>query len=134
MTARQDRRGRAPESQPSVWGHRAAEAIAQGGKTLVETAEDLGEELAREDLSKTQVRNIYGLVKRMEMGGFDAERFVLLKPRLAYAAARERRVGTLRDALTGAVDAVGDDERRFRRFVDFFEAILAYHRAQGGKL
>ncbi|HEX9000884.1 MAG TPA: type III-A CRISPR-associated protein Csm2, partial [Blastocatellia bacterium] len=28
---------------------------------------------------------------------------------------------------------VGEDKEKFERFVDFFEAILAYHKAAGGK-
>ncbi|MDW8146393.1 MAG: type III-A CRISPR-associated protein Csm2 [Roseiflexaceae bacterium] len=28
---------------------------------------------------------------------------------------------------------MGADTRRFRNFVDFFEAILAYHRRYGGR-
>ncbi len=75
----------------------------------------------------------------------------LLKPRLAYAASRNPVVRHLADVLTPAIDGVLDgidfkpDARdtwlainklalqRFGRFLDFFEAILAYHRAAGGR-
>jgi len=78
------------------------------------------------------------MVKRMEISGFDAHEFVLLKPKLAYAAARaardnERGAQELKDVLTWAIDEVGADETKFARFVDFFEAILAYHQAAGGR-
>jgi CRISPR/Cas system CSM-associated protein Csm2 small subunit len=39
----------------------------------------------------------------------------------------------LKDVLTWAIDEVGADETKFARFVDFFEAILAYHQAAGGR-
>lgn len=40
--------------------------------------------------------------------------------------------------IAPAIDLVsqapeGELEQRFQRFVDLFEAILAYHRAKGGK-
>ena len=38
----------------------------------------------------------------------------------------------LKEILTQAIDRVGDDQKKFNRFVDFFEAILAYHKAYGG--
>ncbi|HMA33162.1 MAG TPA: type III-A CRISPR-associated protein Csm2 [Chloroflexia bacterium] len=70
----------------------------------------------------------------------------LLKPRMAYAASRSPVVRHLADVLTPAIDAVladpappaGADRadpalQRFGNFLDFFEAILAYHRAAGGR-
>ncbi|MBL8188520.1 MAG: type III-A CRISPR-associated protein Csm2 [Acidobacteria bacterium] len=117
------------------------EVIQQGGKLLVETAEVFGRHLnkkerKREDnLSTNQIRNVFGEVKRMEMGKFDPDKFVLLKPKLAYAAARAN-IDTARqfaEVMTWAVTEVDDDADKFARFVDFFEAILAYHKAAGGK-
>jgi CRISPR-associated protein Csm2 len=109
--------------------------IQQGGKLLVETAEELGPRLQRGRLTVSQIRNVYGMVKQMEMRGFDADEFVLLKPKLAYAAARANAEGVreLKDVLSWAIDAVDNDESKFARFVDFFEAILAYHKAAGGR-
>jgi CRISPR-associated protein Csm2 len=109
--------------------------IRKGGKLLVEEAETLGPRLYQSRLTTSQIRNIYGTVKQMEMRGFEANEFVLLKPKLAYAAARADTSGAreLKDVLTWAIDEVGDDETKFARFVDFFEAILAYHKAAGGK-
>jgi CRISPR-associated protein Csm2 len=109
--------------------------IRQGGKPLVEAAEKLGPRLQQGNLTTNQIRNIYGTVKQMEMRGFDANEFVLLKPKLAYAAARANSNGAreLKDVLSWAIDEVGNDEAKFARFVDFFEAVLAYHKAAGGR-
>jgi CRISPR-associated protein Csm2 len=117
-------------SQPEI-----QRVIQQGGKPLVTAAERLGGRLVQGGLTTSQIRNVYGLVKRMEMRGFDAGEFVLLKPKLAYAAARANKPGArlLRDVLSWAIDEVDEDEQKFARFVDFFEAILAYHKAEGGK-
>jgi len=108
-----------------------------GGDTvqLVKVAEELGRHLKGRGLSTSQIRSVFGLVKKMEREKpFNKDELILLKPKLAYAAARHpRQVGDLKDVLTMAIDAVGDDDARFRCFVDFFEAILAYHRAAGGR-
>lgn len=103
---------------------------------LVNVAEKLGSHLNNRELTTSQIRNVFGLVKKMEMAGFDHKKFILLKPKLAYAAARPGASNGIRDlkkVLTGAIDNVGNDESKFQTFVEFFEAILAYHRAAGGK-
>ena len=129
-----------------------SKVIECGGKILVETADTLGRKLNeiqsdREKLSTSQIRNIYGAVKKMQMkGGLDTHKLLMLKPKLAYAAKRHGRgVETLKDVLTQAIDLVekkqidlSEEEQakkkqeKFNRFVDFFEAILAYHKAYGG--
>ena len=111
-----------------------ARVITEGGEVLVKEAEQHGRQLAR-DLTTSQIRNIYGAVKKMQMKGqLDTHKLLMLKPKLAYAAKRHGRgVETLKDVLTQAIDLVGNDSKKFNRFVDFFEAILAYHKAYGGK-
>jgi CRISPR-associated protein Csm2 len=42
-------------------------------------------------------------------------------------------MGALTGILSEAIALVGSDVRRFRNFMDFFEAILAYHRRYGGR-
>ena len=113
-----------------------ARVITEGGEILVETAEQLGQQLAR-NLTRSQIRNIYGAVKKMQMkGGLDTHKLAMLKPKLAYAAKRHERqsrgINTLKDVLTQAIDLVENDSKKFNRFVDFFEAILAYHKFYDG--
>ena len=100
---------------------------------MVKEAEQHGQQLAR-NLTTSQIRNIYSAVKKMQMKGeLDTHKLLMLKPKLAYAAKRHGGgVDTLKDVLTQAIDLVGNDSKKFNRFVDFFEAILAYHRAYGG--
>ena len=107
--------------------------ITDGGETLVKEAAQLGERLAR-NLTTSQIRNIYGAVKKMQMKGeLDTHKLLMLKPKLAYAAKRHGGgVNTLKEVLTQAIDLVENDSRKFDRFVDFFEAILAYHKFHGG--
>ena len=113
-----------------------ARVITQGGETLVKEAEQFGRQLAARNLTTSQIRNIYGAVKKMQMKGgeLDTHKLLMLKPKLAYAAKRHGGgVETLKDVLTQAIDLVENDLKNFNRFVDFFEAILAYHKAYGGR-
>lgn len=105
-------------------------------KELIDTAKRVGEDLKRDGLTTSQIRNIFASVKKMEMKGFNEKELLFLKPQLAYAAARSgAKEGTkkLKDILTSAIDAVGNDEKRFENFCKFFEAILAYYQAAGWK-
>ena len=116
---------------------------------LVRAAERLGGALAK-PLSTSQIRAIYGEVLRIKADWLSPEggtssgeisrkdrarrAFILLKPKMAYRAKKEKGQGVkmLVDVLDPAVDLVKGDEGNFRRFVEFFEAILAYHKAKGG--
>lgn len=108
--------------------------IKNGGAPLVNAAEKLGQTLKNKGLKTAQIRKVYGAVKKIQMSEkFQRNDLIMLKPKLAYAAARDDAVSDLKDALTEAIDEVGDDEKRFKHFVDFFEATLAYHKAAGGE-
>jgi CRISPR-associated protein Csm2 len=125
--------------------HADIEAIIIKGDTekLVDCAKTLGTALAKKGLTTSQIRNIFGTVREIEMKGFDKpaeqRKLILLKPKLAYVVGKESRkdkkavLQRLEQALSPAISMVGRDETRFRNFFDFFEAILAYHRAEGGK-
>ena len=109
------------------------DVIEEGGEALVNAAENLGTKLAR-NLKTAQIRKVYGAVKKIQMSDvFRRNDLIMLKPKLAYAAARNNEVIDLKDALTQAIDRVGNNPQRFKNFVDFFEATLAYHRAAGGR-
>ena len=133
----QSRDNRGPQRQADRGSTRVnldARVITEGGEILVKEAEQRGQQLAR-NLTTSQIRNIYSAVKKMQMKGgeLDTHKLLMLKPKLAYAAKRHGGgVDTLKDVLTQAIDLVGNDSKKFNRFVDFFEAILAYHRAYGG--
>ena len=108
-------------------------------KLLVDQAEEIGRALSK-SLTKSQIRNIFGTVRQIQMNWTgEAEKaasyrqLLMLKPKIQYQAARTKEVKPLADVLDKAIDHVGDDQVQFGRFVDFFEAILAYHTAEGGK-
>ncbi|PTQ87499.1 type III-A CRISPR-associated protein Csm2 [Nitrosomonas ureae] len=109
-------------------------------KEMVKFAEELAKDIVR-DVSTSQIRNAYGTVKKLEMLSSFSDKslreLLLLKPKLAYARGRSQRKETfkkLEDALGSAIDAVDVNQpETFKRFCNFFEAILAYHKANGGK-
>jgi len=112
---------------------------------LVKEAETAGRTLAQgeQKLTKSQIRTVFGAVRQIQMSWPESlqakesraqvRALLLLKPKLAYQAARQKPVLPLADALSVAIDQVGDSRERFLRFVDLFEAILAYHTKYGGK-
>ncbi len=116
---------------------------------LVQRAETIGRALNQQKLTTSQIRNFFTEVRSIQNRwdlNPEAEyrQVVLLKPKLAYAAQRAREVGkkteavkTLADVLALCIDQIpqtaADKKDRFNRFVDFFEAILAYHKQDGGK-
>lgn len=111
-------------------------------------AKTLGNSLVRNGLTTSQIRNIFGQVRRIEMNwpvdGTDSARaraserdLILLQPKLAYQAKREAdrkkyALDDLKDILIDSINLVQGNRGNFQRFVDFFEAILAYHKAAGG--
>lgn len=117
----------------------------EGAQTLVKWADQIGKGLKDRGLTTSQIRALFGEVRQIQaQWSIDAQkahrRLVLLKPKMAYRARKERgrAVQDLVDVLDPALDLVissgGDKEvqERFHHFVDFFEAILAYHKSYGG--
>jgi len=116
----------------------------ESGAELVQFARLTAEQLVRNNLTRAQIRNIFTEVRKIEAlwesKNDDARRRLnMLKPKLDYQSARAPAVEGLRDVLSQAIDqveAAPDAEQRnerFKRFMDLFEAILAYHRALGGR-
>jgi len=117
--------------------------IVEGNsKELVKQAKTIGERLATNGLTTSQIRNVFGAVRQIEMRGYDdpaqQRKLLLLKPKLAYIRGKEgnekkqRALQDLENVLSPAIDLV-ENEQHFHNFFDFFEAILAYHRASGGR-
>ena len=150
-----DRGGGSDRKETSVPSLEVIRGIIQGSDTekLVECAEEIGRGLAQnERLTASQIRTFFSEVKRIEgsiqeertqqkgeLSDQDTRRLILLKPRLAYQARRQIEshkgygVAKLEEVLKPAINFVEGKVENFRNFVDFFEAILAYHKAAGGR-
>jgi len=119
--------------------------VQQGPQpVLLDAAQQLGKDIQAKGLTTSQIRQVFTRLKSIEAKGYATQRtdFMMLKPYLAYAAGRQARVNGLqlfKDKITIGIDAVFEDgspENEPKRFVNFcklFEAVLAYHRAFGGK-
>ena len=119
----------------------------RAGELTVKRAKEQGDFLAKppKQLSTSQIRAIFEEVRQIEaLWSQNPEqairRLSLLKPKMLYRAKKEGgKVADLVRVLEPAVNESlkGPDEQTkhayFRQFVEFFEAILAYHRAAGGK-
>jgi len=110
----------------------------EGAEMMVKWAERIGQALARQ-LATNQIRSLFGEVRNIQgdwqVNSQRASRnLILLKPKMAYRAKRERGKGVeqLVSVLSPAIDLVNGNKDNFQRFVEFFEAILAYHKASGG--
>lgn len=114
------------------------------GSELVQFAEQTATTLVNQGLTRAQIRTIFTEVRKVEAiwqtKPTDAmRRLNILKPKLDYQTARIPQVKSLRDVLSQAIDEVNkapseqERDRRFKKFVELFEAILAYHRAKGGR-
>jgi CRISPR type III-A-associated protein Csm2 len=97
---------------------------------LVMMAAKVGQGL---DVNPTQLRRFFGEVKRIEMlwaqpGAEDRarRRAILLEPRLNYQVQRQKQVQPLRDVLQLCLKFAARDRERFQRFVEFYEALIAY--------
>ncbi len=130
-----------------------------GIRDLVLDAENLGGDLKQNRLETNQVRKFLDAVKRIKanlvdevsddqdllkanlvdkenkeqkLSKNDLIEIVLLKPKLAYAAARQRSAEPLQAVLDASIDRV-HTVTDFKRLVQFVESIIAYHKAAGGK-
>lgn len=124
----------------------------ESAQLLVRWADIVGAFLS-EDLSTSQIRAIFGEVRQIEGQLHVSQiskdekskeekvwtRLRLLIPKMQYRKEKEKGQGVknLVKVLDPAVKLVLDGDastraERFERFVNFFEAILAYHKSYGG--
>lgn len=108
-------------------------------------------------LTTSQMRNIFGEIKRIEANlNFPSQKeenawekaykefkafkpqILLLYPKMAYNAARQlekrrdSRIKQFREVLEKALNVV-DNQDQYKRFCQFVEGIVAYHKVYGGK-
>ena len=108
-------------------------------RELVKQAEAFGSYLKQQRLETNQVRKFLDAVNRLKADLAEKKDFskvetqvVLLKPKLAYAAARQKAAKPLSQVMSAAIDQVRSLED-FERLVQLIESIIAYHKAEGGK-
>lgn len=121
---------------------------------LVDTAERRARNFKDDRLKTNQIRNFYAAVTAMRTDfqrlhgssnvTADLEKIewdlILLKPKLAYAAGRQRAVrANFYPFMTEAIDAVAavptarteDKKKAFKNFFDLIESVVGYHKFFG---
>lgn len=118
------------------------------GKFLAKSEKD--GKFFRDALTTSQLRNFFGEMKRIQMKlksqkvaeGNLLRDMLMLRPKLAYAEARvlkDKRGSKIKefvktaDTLLEAIDDTDDKKNAFDNFVNIIEAIVAYHKANGGR-
>lgn len=114
-----------------------SEITPQMAEDIDSRAEKHGEQFAKNGVTKSQLRQIYGAVRRAK-NELEHENDVeqaqsslqLLKPKLAYAAARDDDMEQVRDAvleLMDEYDVFSGDRDQLAVFFEAMEGIVAYH-------
>jgi len=123
--------------RPTKGEYRPLWITTAADQSMVEYAEKAGRFMALRGLTNSKIRSICGEIKRIQMSEFEKEKsaFILLKPKVAYALGRDRENSGLklfREIFDMSSTDV-TDQKSFQNFCNLMEAILAYHRAHGGK-
>lgn len=100
-------------------------------------ADKIGKYMAEQGLTNTKIRSFYCEMIRIQMSGYDREKssFFLLKPKVAYALGREPKNKGLEmfKIVYDTASSQVKDHTSYSNFCALMEAILAYHKANGGK-
>ena len=106
-------------------------------KKMVDYADKAGKFMAKNELTNSKIRNIYGEIKRIQMSGFENEKpsFYLLKPKVAYTLGRDKNNEGLKlfKKIFDMASASVTDQKSYQNFCNLMEAFLAYHKFYGGK-
>jgi CRISPR-associated protein Csm2 len=106
-------------------------------------AEKCGKILTAGDLSTSQIRILFGEMRRIQLKGFQQEKtkFLMLKPKMAYLGKRHSNIDAMpefKKIIDQGWDIIStanpdQSETYFNNFMNLFEAVLAYHKYYGGK-
>ena len=107
------------------------------GNDMVDFADKSGKFMANNGLTNSKIRGVYGEIKRIQMATFEKEKaaFYLLKPKMAYSVGRDKSNQGLilfKKIFDDCFPLV-TNENQYKNFCNLIEAILAYHKAYGGK-
>ncbi len=109
-------------------------------KDIVRTAEDMAFQFTKDGLKTNQIRNFYSAIVKMraefsrnnnQFTDELAADLAMLKPKLAYAAGRQRAVrDNFYPFMKSAIDGV-IDSKSMHKFFMLVESIVAYHKFFG---
>ena len=104
---------------------------AEADSEMIRFAENAAKYMGVKEVTTSQIRNIYGEIKRIQMN-YSEERvaWLLLKPKVAYLAARNKKNEGLKffkDIFNKAAEFV-TNENTYNNFCNLMEALVAYHK------
>ncbi len=82
-------------------------------------------------ISSSQIRGIFDKVKRINTYEGNEKEIQLLRPKLAYQKGRHEELTDFQKVFDELIKNI-DSEEKLQNFKDFFEAVIAYHKAYGG--
>ncbi len=109
----------------------------EADQDMINYAEAAGKKLKKEEFTTSQIRNIFGEIRRIQSGGYTKNKasFLLLQPKVAYLVGRNNKIlgiKIFRDIFEKAAKSVSD-EKSYQNFCNLMEAIVAYHKFNGGE-
>lgn len=118
----------------SVW---ITKGITRQG---VDLCEQVGRYLRNQSFTSSQLRNIFGELRRIEAKqDFESAKvdFYLLRPKIAYAISRlgqdsQKEAGKLFQELFEKGHICVNDKSSLHNFISMLEAVVAFHKAAGG--
>ena len=115
-------------------------------QVIDKTAEDAAKQFKADGLKTTQIRNFYSAITRLRQDFVEAKKqltpqiereLVLLKPKLAYSAGRQKAVRAhFYDFMKTNIDEVLAANNKPLAMDNFFalvESVVAYHKFYGGE-
>lgn len=112
------------------------EILDGNGRLIVKISDDIAKQTSvKYGVTTSQIRKIFGDLKRRQYKEFDPNKIQLIRPKLAYTFSRHSRLQGM-DLLLGTIDFLIDKVKTkegFDNIVNLFESILAYHKKYGGR-
>ncbi|TDT51292.1 type III-A CRISPR-associated protein Csm2 [Fonticella tunisiensis] len=106
------------------------------GKVLFEKAQAVGRQLKDDKVTVSQIRKIYSEMRKInydDKGDYKYE-LRLLKAQIAYSSGRFKELKNFKNVFDNLIDeTVKGGKEELKRFKDFAEAVIAYHRAENGR-
>lgn len=108
---------------------------------MIDYTKAAGKQMKDGNLTTSKIRNIFGEIKRIQIGGYEKNKssFLLLQPKVAYIVGREAKanrgdtgIKIFQNIFEKAAKCV-TDEKSYQNFCNLMEALVAYHKFFGGK-
>ena len=111
-------------------------SLKEWGQFLAQKAQARGD---KKPMTTSQIRKFFGEIKRIQADFENCKgEIVLLDPKIAYSVGRAKKEGPSKiedfyKLVNPLLSGVMEDKSRFKNFVNVVEAIVAYHKAEGGQ-